>query len=117
MELPPYSDFPPANLLPKLVDAYFNDINMYIPLLHRPTFERQLADGLHLRRQDFGAVVLLVCANGSKWVDDPRAADQNAPHKEAGARWAEQVQSTPLMPFSRPTVSELQACVVSINSV
>ncbi|KAJ7849906.1 fungal-specific transcription factor domain-containing protein, partial [Mycena leptocephala] len=47
--------------------------NIYLPLLHRPTFERGLAEGLHLRDDGFAATVLVVCAIGSRWSMDPRA--------------------------------------------
>jgi hypothetical protein len=41
-------------------------------LLHRPTFEKEIAEGLHKRNATFGAVVLVVCAIGSRYSDDPR---------------------------------------------
>ena len=58
---PVYRDFPPPDLLWKYVDAYFSKIHLYIPLLHRPTFEQDVKDNLHLRDPRFAAVVLLVC--------------------------------------------------------
>ncbi|KAK6974893.1 fungal-specific transcription factor domain-containing protein [Favolaschia claudopus] len=42
-------DFPPQPLLLDLIDLYFTQINIYIPLLHRPTFERDVRSSLHLR--------------------------------------------------------------------
>jgi hypothetical protein len=35
-----------------LVELYFARQNIYLPLLHRPIFERAIADGLHLRFVD-----------------------------------------------------------------
>ncbi|CDO74319.1 hypothetical protein BN946_scf184449.g4 [Trametes cinnabarina] len=58
-DLPLYTDFPEPDLMEKLVEAYFADIHPYVPVLHRQTFERDLTDGLHLRDEGFGAVVLL----------------------------------------------------------
>ncbi|CAE6471890.1 unnamed protein product [Rhizoctonia solani] len=64
--------FPPDDLLASLVDLYFTRFNVILPLLHRPTFEAQLAQKLHWRDPSFAAVVLLVCANGSRFSDDTR---------------------------------------------
>jgi hypothetical protein len=95
--------FPPPLLLERLVDAYFLHMNIFLPLLHRPTFERGIREGLHLQGnvggvgvgvpggwgeaggapgvwrgaggaagagQTFGATVLLVCAIGSRYVQE-----------------------------------------------
>jgi hypothetical protein len=43
-----------------------------MPLLHRPSFERAINEGLHLQDDKFGANLLLVCANGARYSDDPR---------------------------------------------
>ena len=64
--------FPGPALLDSLVDHYFKHINIELPLLHRPTLEHDIARGLHRRDAAFGAVVLLVCAMGSRYSDDPR---------------------------------------------
>jgi hypothetical protein len=65
-------EFPDPALLDTLVGHYFKHVNIELPLLHRPTFERDIAQGLHRRDATFGAVVLLVCAMGSRYSDDPR---------------------------------------------
>lgn len=36
---------PPTDLGQKLVEAFFSHINVLMPLLHRPYFERKLAEG------------------------------------------------------------------------
>ena len=46
--------------------------NIYLPLLHEPLFLAAIAEGLHLRDYDLGCVVLLVCALGARFCDDPR---------------------------------------------
>ncbi|KAF5332090.1 hypothetical protein D9611_008022 [Ephemerocybe angulata] len=46
--------FPEPQLLRDLVDEYFANSNIILPLLHRPTFERGLRDGLHFVNDDFG---------------------------------------------------------------
>ena len=67
-----HSDFPPDDLMPALWDLFFTRCNMYMPLLHRPTFEQGIADGLHLRDEGFGSTVLLACAIGARFSGDPR---------------------------------------------
>ena len=54
----------------QLVDLYFDVHNNYVPILHRPTFERAVAAGEHTESVDFGEVVLLVCALGARWCGD-----------------------------------------------
>ena len=59
-----------------------------MPLLHRPTFEKGLAEGLHYKDEGFGSTVLLVSALGSRFCDDPRVIleDSNSQHS-AGWEW------------------------------
>jgi hypothetical protein len=65
-------DFPEADLMHQLIDLYFNDFHIFIPLLHRPTFEKLVRQNLHRRDPTFGACLLLVCAIGSRSSEDPR---------------------------------------------
>ncbi|KAF9022054.1 hypothetical protein BDZ89DRAFT_1137589 [Hymenopellis radicata] len=46
---------PDPDLLASLVDLYFLRENSFLPLLHRPTFERSLAESRHLYDDMFGA--------------------------------------------------------------
>ncbi|KAJ6589038.1 fungal-specific transcription factor domain-containing protein [Mycena capillaripes] len=69
--LPPLI-FPEPDLLRSLVDLFFARVNIVLLLLHRPTFEKSLASGLHLVDQKFGSTVLGVCAVSAKYSDDPR---------------------------------------------
>ena len=64
--------FPEPSLMRHLLDTYFNIHNIILPILHRPTFERSLADKLHERDESFGEVVLLTCAIACRYSDDPR---------------------------------------------
>ena len=64
--------FPEPSLTRHLLDTYFDIHNIIFPILHRPTFERSLADKLHERSESFGAVVLLMCAIACRYSDDPR---------------------------------------------
>ncbi|KAJ2930730.1 hypothetical protein H1R20_g6368, partial [Candolleomyces eurysporus] len=55
-------DFPPKDLMNHLVQLYFDTTNLYVPLLHRGTFEKAFKADLHLSSPDFAQVVLGVCA-------------------------------------------------------
>lgn len=64
------------------------------PVLHQQTFERQVyVDQLHLSDRRFGAVVLVVCALGSKLTNDPRTfSDGTQDLRSAGWRYIEQIR-------------------------
>ncbi|KAJ7108806.1 fungal-specific transcription factor domain-containing protein [Mycena epipterygia] len=64
--------FPEPDLLQSLVSLYFSKVNVLICLLHRPTFEKSLASGLHLVDSQFGSTVLGVCAVAAKYSADPQ---------------------------------------------
>ncbi|KAK0461277.1 fungal-specific transcription factor domain-containing protein [Desarmillaria tabescens] len=75
----PHYVFPDDDLILSLVDIYFNTINIIFPMLHRPTFDKNVAEGLHLRDHNFGAALLLVLAIASRYSNDPRVySDPNA---------------------------------------
>ncbi|KAI0351927.1 hypothetical protein OH77DRAFT_1461366 [Trametes cingulata] len=89
---PPFApdDFPQGDLLHELVNLYFRQHNDYTPLLHEPTFWSDIEDGLHLRDAQFGAIVLLVCANGARFSDDPLVLlDGSDSWNSAGWKWFE----------------------------
>lgn len=64
-------EFPEPDLMPQLVDLYFSEMNLIYPLLHRPSFIHSVTAGLHLRDEQFAAILLLVCAIGARHSDDP----------------------------------------------
>lgn len=64
-------EFPEMSLMLHLVDSYFDNLDLMLPLLHRPSFMRSIAEGLHELDQSFGATVLLVCAIGCRYADHP----------------------------------------------
>ena len=72
-------EFPDMDLLRHLVDCYFDNFNLMLPILHRPSFVRSIQQGLHKVNQGFGAVVLLVCAIGCRVTDDPRVVREISP--------------------------------------
>ncbi|KAJ7782338.1 hypothetical protein DFH07DRAFT_790295 [Mycena maculata] len=116
VEAPVIQKFPPPDLLRDLVEIYFTQLNIYTFLMHRPTFERSIADGLHLRDPRFGATVLGVCALASKNSPDKRVLLPGS-HNElsAGYEWFQQIQR----PFSGHSVEttsvyDLQLCCLYI---
>lgn len=80
--------FPEQNLLDTLVEHYFANVNILTPVLHRPTFEEGLRSYLHLRERNFGSLVLLVCALGSRFTDDRSVlVDGDQTWHSAGWNW------------------------------
>ncbi len=77
-----------------LIDLYFENYNVYMPLLHRPTFEKSMQQGLHLINESFGAIVLLTCALGAKFSDDPRTLLNMTNMHSAGWKWFKYVQES-----------------------
>lgn len=110
----PHTNFPPEDLMSHLIDCYFARMNVQIPLLHRPTFEKGIEDGLHKRDEGFGSTVLLVCALGARWTEDPRVIlpGTNSGHS-AGWEWFRQVQWVRRSLLSPPRLYDLQICCLT----
>lgn len=111
----PHENFPPEDLMTELVDLFFERANLFMPLLHRPTFEKGLKDGLHFREEGFGSTVLLVCALGARFSDDPRVIleGSNSQHS-AGWVWFRQVQWIKRSLLAPPTLYDLQIAAVRL---
>ncbi|KAF5365063.1 hypothetical protein D9758_010962 [Tetrapyrgos nigripes] len=77
-------NFPPANDLHRFIDISFTEWEMSAPLLHRPSFEKWICEGLHQCDSAFGAVVLAVCAHGANLLSRSR-------QKYPGDRWLRQI--------------------------
>ena len=99
-----------------LVDLYFKEYNVFLPLLHRPTFERSLKQGEHLHDHSFGAVLLLVCAMGARFSSDARVFVEGQGPPSAGWPYIRQVPIVKV-PRGKPTLYELQAYAVSIYPI
>ncbi|KAJ6540005.1 fungal-specific transcription factor domain-containing protein [Mycena vulgaris] len=115
--------FPPAELAMHLIDLYFVHVNVYLPLLHRPTVERGVATGLHHMDDGFAAILLLVCAVASRWSNDPRVmvpgGTQGVGVFKPGGRlacgwgWFNQVPMAGNHLFGRPKLYDLQYCCLA----
>ncbi|KAF8506241.1 fungal-specific transcription factor domain-containing protein, partial [Hysterangium stoloniferum] len=83
--------FPAIPLMFSLFEHYFRAVNIFLPIIHRPSFEADVRDDRHILDPAFGAVVLLVCAIGSRWSDDQevlsKAYELTARNSADGTDW------------------------------
>ncbi|KAF9526614.1 fungal-specific transcription factor domain-containing protein [Crepidotus variabilis] len=106
----PTYEYPAASLMNSLIGFYFTNMNPYMPLLHRPTFEQLISQGLHHTDRAFGATVLLVCALGAKFSDDNRVlAEGTDSWLSAGWKYYRQVKLLRENTNEKPSLYELQA--------
>ncbi|KAG6901652.1 hypothetical protein C0995_009543 [Termitomyces sp. Mi166 len=107
--------FPELDLMKHLIDLYFSKVNIFLPLLHRPTFEKAVVEELHLHDDGFASVLLLVCAVASRFSDDPRTLlDDVKELSSAGWRWYQQVQSVTRSVLAPPSLYDLQYYCLSV---
>lgn len=93
-------------------------MNDLFPLLHEPTFKKAIKDGLHLRHGGFGATVLLVCANGSRFTRDARVLlDDTHELQSAGWKYYQPVESARKVPIAPAQLHDLQIYVVRVFDV
>ncbi|KAL0576287.1 Gypsy retrotransposon integrase-like protein 1 [Marasmius crinis-equi] len=100
--------FPEHDLLWHLINLYFEKINVFFPILHGPTFRKAMMQGQHLVDPHFGGMVLMVCALGAKYSDDPRVFYVPGKELSAGWGWFRQVRMTRGSLFAEPSIYELQ---------
>lgn len=109
-------EFPEEDLLWTLMDLYFKYINTLLPLLHRPTFEGHVTDAFHLRDGGFGGTLLLVCALGARFSDDPRVLLEGTNEvQSAGWAWYDQVQLILNSCLAPPGIYEIQSYSVKTS--
>ena len=106
--------FPEPDLFLQLIDLYFKHFNFMFSLLHRPTFNRLIAEGLHFIDVEFGTTVLLVCAIGSRFSTDPRVLLPEADgspvgNLSAGWKYFQQVRVTERPKLNAPSLFDLQS--------
>ncbi|KAJ7110294.1 hypothetical protein C8R43DRAFT_1042538 [Mycena crocata] len=113
-EPPVIQIFPADDLLRDLVDIYFTQLNIFFFVLHRPTFERALADGVHFSDHRFGSVVLAVCALASKNSDDERVLLPGEGELSAGWKWFRQIPRPFSGTLATASLYDLQLCCLYI---
>ncbi|KAJ7358579.1 fungal-specific transcription factor domain-containing protein [Mycena albidolilacea] len=99
--------FPQEHLLSSLISLYFVNVNIFIPVLHRPSFEDELARRLHLRQDDFASTLLLVCALGSLYLPEHGVSDGD--RSKLAWSWYDQVELCGHSLRRQPTTYDLQA--------
>ncbi|KAJ8095353.1 Gypsy retrotransposon integrase-like protein 1 [Marasmius tenuissimus] len=98
LPLPSDYIFPEPMLLSSLVSLYFDHVNPYLPILHRGIFENSVRGGLHHSDIHFAGVLLVVCATGARYSDDPRVLEDydnegiGKSRMTAGWKWFRQVR-------------------------
>ena len=114
IEGPKYT-FPEPDLSKHLVDLYFDCVNLYLPLLHRPAFDKWVNEGLHLSDDKFAPVYLLVLAVGARYSRDPRAMlDGVDSYHSCGWICFDQVQMIKRSMLSPPTLFDIQCYCVKL---
>ncbi|KAF9465075.1 fungal-specific transcription factor domain-containing protein [Collybia nuda] len=79
--------FPPSDLAQSLIHLYFVHVNAHIPLLHRPTFERQWGENLHHKNIWFAAVCISLFAVASRFTDDLRVTERSGKPDSGQSDW------------------------------
>ncbi|KAH7106560.1 hypothetical protein BKA62DRAFT_299255 [Auriculariales sp. MPI-PUGE-AT-0066] len=98
IETPFHAELPPRDLFVKLLDAYFDHVNVFLPLLHKGLFLQQLSAGMHRRDPQFLAVLLLVFALASRCIQDPRVLNDPSQPRSAGWKYFDMAE-----PMTRAT--------------
>ncbi|KAE9397123.1 hypothetical protein BT96DRAFT_86269 [Gymnopus androsaceus JB14] len=106
---PPPFIFPDEDLIQDLSKHYISRINDVLPLLHPQSFLRSIGEGLHFKDRHFGAVVLAVCAVGSRFSSDPRVFEEGSSSEQSvGWKWIRQIQPIKTSFLVPPCIYELQ---------
>ncbi|KAH7103320.1 fungal-specific transcription factor domain-containing protein [Auriculariales sp. MPI-PUGE-AT-0066] len=112
----PDAKLPPPDLLQKLIDAFFDGLNWFAPLLHKELFMMQVAAGLHETDTQFLGVVLLLCAVSSKMIaaDDDRVLAEPGQIGSAGWQYFEMAEPMNRVHLSRtPRLFDLQMKILA----
>jgi len=104
--------FPPEDLAATLIELFFRHFSPFFPIVHRPSFEAQYKDRLHLRNTSSAMVVLLVCAIASRYCDDPRVCLKNGGRPSAGWKYFVQVKDLKRSLHAPAKLSDLQTYAV-----
>ncbi|KAK0472520.1 hypothetical protein IW261DRAFT_1507865 [Armillaria novae-zelandiae] len=103
--------FPDEDLITSLVAIYFETMNPILPILHRPTFVKNVADGLHLRDENFAAMLLFVLAVASRHSDDPRVLADPSSRLSAGWTFLQFIPIAKKVLLRPPCLNDIQQTV------
>ncbi|KAG9025987.1 hypothetical protein FRB95_009516, partial [Tulasnella sp. JGI-2019a] len=109
--------FPPPDLVRTLIDHCFDDVLSLMPVLHRPSFERQYAEERHKTDLEFSRLLLTVCAVGARIVKDARVCltspEGNIEWNSAGWMYFAQVHQLPKPILAPAKLVDLQIMALS----
>ncbi|KAJ7459695.1 fungal-specific transcription factor domain-containing protein [Mycena latifolia] len=107
--------YPLSDLIAALLDLYFKNVHPILPVLHRPSFEQSVAEGLYLKDTQFGAVLLAVLGVASRYSNDPRVLVDTDASLSAGWKFVKQVQV--VRKLFEPTLYDVQFyCLITLFS-
>ncbi|KAJ7212266.1 fungal-specific transcription factor domain-containing protein [Mycena pura] len=101
--------YPDNDLISSLLHLYFINIHPLVPILHRPSFVRSVAEGLHFRDPLFGSTLLVALAVASRYSDDPRVFADGHSTLSSGWKFVDQVEVVRKKCFD-PTIHDVQFC-------
>ncbi|KAI0090953.1 fungal-specific transcription factor domain-containing protein [Irpex rosettiformis] len=115
-EIFPPESYPEPSMMWSFVELYFSYCNVFAPLLHRAMFEKSIKEGLHLVDAGFASTLMLVCAIGAKFSDDPRVLPDANHSTSAGWNYFSRVQDTRRsIKLGRPTLYDVQIpCLIAV---
>lgn len=110
--------FPEPSMSYAFIDLYFTNMNTFFPVLHRPSFDKCFDQSLHLSDEGFASVLLLVCAIGCRFSDDPRITHRTSKTVKTPTGWQLFHQVRRLrQTILHPSIHDLQVyCVSRDNS-
>ncbi|KAJ7075883.1 fungal-specific transcription factor domain-containing protein, partial [Mycena belliarum] len=108
--------YPPSDLISTLLDLYFNSVHPILPVLHRPSFERSVAEGLHLNDTQFGATLLAMLGIASRYSNDPRVFVDGDTTLSSGWIFVKQLEV--VRKLFEPTLYDMQFyCLMALFSL
>ncbi|KAJ7743681.1 fungal-specific transcription factor domain-containing protein [Mycena maculata] len=108
--------FPEDDLLQSLISLYFDNVNTFFPVLHKPTFEKAFSTNTHLRDDGFAGTLLLVCALGARYSEDARVHLSTVTEcGTAGWKWFDQVHLAGHPLSGQPTLYDLQCYCLAVQ--
>ncbi|KAJ6534118.1 fungal-specific transcription factor domain-containing protein [Mycena capillaripes] len=114
--VPPHNlSFPSDHLIGTLVSLYFSNVNVFLPLLHRPIFEERVKQRIHTHDLGFGTLVLLVCALGSLHLTNPPVSIGE--REQLAWQWYDQVELCGHFLRQQPTLYDIQAYCLAVHFI
>ncbi|KAK0200554.1 fungal-specific transcription factor domain-containing protein [Desarmillaria ectypa] len=108
--------FPDDDLITSLIGIYFETTHPILPIMHQPTFTKDVANGLHLRDENFGVTLLFVLAVASRHSDDPRVFADPSSRLSAGWKFIEPIPLSKKITLRPPCLNDIQQTIVSLSS-